>query len=427
MTAAVRRPYYGWILAVVLGSTETVSWGVLYYAFSVIITPISAETGWSRGEISGAFALMLVISGVAGLAVGRWLDEHGPRLLMTAGSIAAVPLVVALSQVRDVRSFYVVWIFIGVVFATVNYGPAFATIIVWFRRRRSRALMIVTLIAGLSSTIFVPLTAWLVSVQGWRSALVTLAVVLGALTIAPHALLLRRRPADLGLGVDGDPRGSDDQPTSVTPEPSLSFREALRHPSFRWLALAFSLYALGVGVPVHLVAYLGDHGYPLSFAAAAAGGIGASQVLGRLLFAPLERRFAPRTVSLLIYIGQPLALLMLLLVPSAVGVVLFVVLFGAARGMETLLRSTIIAGLYGPRRIASIAAVLTLATTITQAISPVSLGAVYDAVRSYVPALWALLLLSCVAAAAVYAGDRRPSGRPRRPPRSTGTSELAPP
>jgi hypothetical protein len=110
-----------------------------------------------------------------------------------------------------------------------------------------------------------------------------------------------------------------------------------------------------------------------------------------------------------VYAGQPLALLILLLAPGELGVILFVVLFGAARGMETLLRSTIIAGLYGPRRIASIAAVLTLATTLTQAISPVSLGAVYDSVKSYVPGLWALVLLSCVAAVAVYLGDRRPA------------------
>lgn len=392
----------------VLGSTETVSWGVLYYAFSVLIQPTTLELGWSRAEISGALSVMLVVSGVAGLLVGRWLDEHGPRLLMTAGSIAAIPLVLAWSQARDLVFFYAVWVGIGIVFAMVNYGPAFATIIVWFRRDRSRALMVVTLIAGFSSTLFVPLTAWLVSVQGWRQTLVTLAIVLGVLTVAPHAFLLRRRPADIGSGVDGDPIDGHPDAVPVMPEPSHSLRGALRHPTFPWLAVAFALFALGVGVPVHLVAYLGDHGYSLAFAAAAAGGIGASQVLGRLLFAPLEQRLAPRTVSLLIYAGQPLALLILLLVPGEPGVLLFVVLFGAARGMETLLRSTIIAGLYGPRRIASIAAVLTLATTLTQALSPVSLGAVYDSVRSYVPGFWALIVLSCVAAVAVYVGDQRP-------------------
>lgn len=403
----MKRPYYGWILAIVLGSTETVSWGVLYYTFSVLVAPTTAELGWSRAQISGALSVMLVVSGLAGLWTGRWLDEHGPRLLMTAGSIVAVPLVIAWSQSRDLLSFYLVWIGIGFAFAAVNYGPAFATMIVWFRRHRSRALTLVTLIAGFSSTVFVPLAAWLVSVQGWRAALVTLAIVLGLLTIAPHALLLRRRPADIGRGIDGDPLEAGPDATVAPPEQSHSFREALRHPTFKWLALAFALYALGVGVPVHMVAYLGDHGYSLAFAAAATGGIGAAQVLGRLLFAPLERRLAPRTVSVLIYLGQPLALLILLFVPSELGVIAFVLLFGAARGAETLVRSTIVAGLYGPRRIASIAAVLTLATTLTQAISPVTLGAVYDNVKSYVPGFWALVVLSCVAAVAVYLGDRR--------------------
>ncbi|HEY8806526.1 MAG TPA: MFS transporter [Candidatus Limnocylindria bacterium] len=407
----MKRPYYGWILAVTLGFTETVSWGVLYYTFSVLIAPTTAELGWTRAQISGALSAMLVVSGLAGLWVGRWLDEHGPRQLMTAGSIAAVPLVIAWSQVRDLFSFYVIWILIGFAFAATNYGPAFATIIVWFRRDRSRALTLVTLIAGFASTVFVPLAAWLVSVQGWRTALVSLAVLLGVLTIAPHALLLRRRPADIGVGVDGDPLEPGPDVTVAPPELSASFREALRHPTFKWLALAFALYALGVGVPVHLVAYLGDHGYSLAFAAAATGGIGAAQVLGRLLFAPLERRLAPRTISVLIYAGQPIALLILLFAQSEVGIIAFVILFGAARGAETLVRSTIVAGLYGPRRIASIAAVLTLATTLTQAISPVSLGAVYDSVGSYIPGIWALIALSCVAVVAVYLGDRRPAHR----------------
>ncbi|HEV2009512.1 MAG TPA: MFS transporter, partial [Candidatus Limnocylindria bacterium] len=160
MRVRSRRPYYGWVLAVVLGFTETVSWGVLYYAFSVLVAPTTQELGWSRAEVSGALSTMLVVSGIAGLAVARWLDEHGPRLLMTAGSIVAVPLVIAWSQARDLFSFYLIWILIGVAFAAVNYGPAFATIIVWFRRHRSRALMVVTLVAGFSSTVFVPLTAW---------------------------------------------------------------------------------------------------------------------------------------------------------------------------------------------------------------------------------------------------------------------------
>lgn len=408
VSARARRPYYGWTLVGVLGITETVSWGVVYYAFSALITPTSAELGWSRAAISGAFSLALVLSGVSGLFVGRWVDDHGPRLIMTIGSIVAVGLVVAWSQVSDLVAFYIVWALIGVTMAAVLYGPALATITVWFRRRRARALTVLTLMAGFASTIFVPLAAWLVLAQGRRGALLTLAAILAIATIVPHAVFLRRRPSDLGLGVDGDPSVTADG-TPHAPELSASLREALRHPTFKWIALAYGLFALGVGVPVHFVAYLGDHGYPLGFAAAATGAIGAAQVFGRMFFAPLEGRLAPRTMSVLIYAGQPLSLLVLLLVPSVLGVLAFVVLFGASRGMETLVRSTLASGLYGPARFASIYAALTLFMFATQAIAPVSLGAVYDTVGSYVPGLWALFVLSCLAMIAVYVGDRRPA------------------
>ncbi|HZC31121.1 MAG TPA: MFS transporter [Gaiellaceae bacterium] len=383
------------------------SWGVLYYALSVFITPMSAELGGSRAAIAGAFSVMLIVSGIVGIGVGRWLDDHGPRVLMTAGSVLAVLMTLAWSRVHDLPSYYAVWVLIGVAFAATNYSPAFATITVWFRRLRARALTAMTLIAGFSSTVFVPLAAWLVATQGWRDALLYLAALLAVTTIPLHALVLRRRPADLGLGVDGDPLSTPEGVTSVVPEISVSLRDALAHPSFPWIAATFGIYALGVGVPVHLVAFLHDQGHPLAFAAAATGGLGVAQVLGRLAFAPLAERLSQRALALLIYAGSPVALALLLLVPSALGVIVFVGLFGAARGAETLLRSTLVAGYYGARRFASIYAVLTLFMTAAQALAPLALGAVYDAARTYVPGLWALVALLCGASLSIYMADRR--------------------
>jgi MFS family permease len=79
--------YYGWVIVAALGLTETVSWGVLYYAFSVFLVPMQRELGWSTGTLTGAYSLALLLSGLAAPLVGRWLDRHGPRMLMTAGSV----------------------------------------------------------------------------------------------------------------------------------------------------------------------------------------------------------------------------------------------------------------------------------------------------------------------------------------------------
>jgi fucose permease len=205
--------------------------------------------------------------------------------------------------------------------------------------------------------------------------------------------------------VDGDPRGSAD--TRSAHSEGGRVIDAMRHPTFPWIAATLFLFSLGVGIPVHFVAFLRDQGYPIAFAAGAAGGIGASQVLGRIVFTPLERSLAPRAVSVLVYGLAPLALLILLLVPSAAGVLAFVIVYGASRGMDTLVRTAIVADQYGTRRFATISSVLILLTTVSGAIAPIALGALYDRLGSYLVGLWALCGLHALAAVTVYFGDRR--------------------
>src|SRR3982750_2195965 len=101
-----RRPFYGWAIVSALALTETTSFGILYYAFAVFLPSIEKELGWSRAQTTGAFSLALLLSGLAAIPAGRWLDLRGGRALMTAGSVAATLLVLAWSQVRDLSAFY---------------------------------------------------------------------------------------------------------------------------------------------------------------------------------------------------------------------------------------------------------------------------------------------------------------------------------
>jgi MFS family permease len=96
----IPRPYYGWVIAAALAVTETVSWGIVYYSFSVFLLPMEAELGATRAELSFAFSLALLVSGVAAIPVGRWVDRHGARGLMTTGSLLASGLVWAWSIPR---------------------------------------------------------------------------------------------------------------------------------------------------------------------------------------------------------------------------------------------------------------------------------------------------------------------------------------
>lgn len=198
-----RTPFYGWRFVAVLAVTETLSWGVLYYAFSVFQVPIGAELGLTSAQLSGAFSLAVLLTGVAAVPVGRWLDARGPRGLMTAGSVVCALLVVAWSQVHNAAGLYAVMAGIGLARAAVLYDPAFAVTVRWFHTRRSSALLAVTVVAGFASTVALPSSDALIDALGWRRALLVLAAVLAAATVLPHWLVLRRDPADVGAHPDG--------------------------------------------------------------------------------------------------------------------------------------------------------------------------------------------------------------------------------
>lgn len=406
--------YYGWPLVMVLGITQTTSWGIVYYAYSVLIIPMQAELGWSRAEVTGAFSLALAVSSLAAFPVGRWIDRHGARALMTVGSILSVLLLLAWSTVRDLASFYAVWVAIGLAMALVLYEPSFAVAAAWFRRRRGQAMTVITTMAGFASTIFLPLTAWLVIAQGWRGTLVTLALLLAVVTIPLHALVVRRRPEDLGLTVDDDPPAV----AAARPERAIGVRAALGGSAFWWLALAFSLGTIiAIAQHVHFVPYLVGLGHDPALAAAAAGLIGAMKSPARIVFGPLADRVPVRHLTALLYILQTLALGILLLIPGEVGIFGFAIVFGAAVGALTTARPALLAEVYGRVHYGAISGAMVASGAVARALAPIGIGALYDGLGTYVPIWWALALIAMLAAgvlrlAAAPDGARAPSPGP---------------
>lgn len=171
--------------------TEIVSWGVLYYAFPVLSSTITQDTGWSTTTTTALFSGALTVSAVAGIGVGRAMHTHGPRALMTGGSVLAVAAVLLLAWSPTLWVFAAGWLIAGLAMSCVLYAPAFAAVTVWFGNDRVPALTAITLVAGLASTVFAPATAALSDHLSWRSTYLVLAVVLAALTIPVHWLALR--------------------------------------------------------------------------------------------------------------------------------------------------------------------------------------------------------------------------------------------
>lgn len=379
-----RKPiYYGWIIALVLAITTTVSYGVLFYAFSVFIAPMEAEFGWSRGELSGAFSLSLLITGLVALPVGYWLDKRGSRLLMTAGSIGAMVAVMLWSQVNTFPEFIVVTALMGFFGAGILYEPAFAVIATWFSQSRGTAMAIVTFIAGFASTIFTPLSQALLEAYGWRQAILILAIILGAINIPLHALFLRRKPADLGLATDGGANAGN-----ASASPNINLRTVLRSRYFWLLTLAFSLSSLSIfAVRIHFIPLLISVDVQPGSAALASGAIGVMQVVGRTIFAPVERRFSSRTMAIGVFFLLTISLATLLLGSAPWLIALFVALFGMAIGSHTLTRPLIVADTYGAAYYGRISSTMVIFLTLTGTASPFAAGVLFDLFGSYNPML----------------------------------------
>jgi predicted MFS family arabinose efflux permease len=363
----------GWRIVAALAVSQTVGYGVLSYTFAVLLTPMQQALDTGPVAVTGALTASLLAAALTAVPVGRWLDRHGGRALMTTGSVLATLLVVAWSRVETVAQLYAVWIGIGIVSAAVLYETALAVVVTWFpQQRRATALLAVTVVAGFASSIFLPLTGALVEAYGWRAAVLILAVIHGAVTVPLH--LLVRRPPRAEPIRGGRGRGN---PTAV--------RTALRDRGYWLLTIVFVTHTAGVAIiSVHLVAYLRDLGHPATFAASIAGLLGVLSVTGRLVSTGARRRFAAHHVTAVVFAVQAAgAALLVLAARNTVGAVAAVLAFGLGFGVATIARPTILADRYGTTGYATIAAVLAVPLTIAKAAAPLGASLIRQNTGSY--------------------------------------------
>ncbi|MBI1295604.1 MFS transporter [bacterium] len=421
--SGARRPtlFYGWIVVGTLAITEPISWGILYYGFGVMLTPIQQEMGWSHAELTGAFSLMLLVSGIMAVPVGRWLDSHGARGLMTLGSCLAVLATIGWAQVQTLTDFYLIWMAIGVVSAMVLYEPAFAVTATWFVRQRAQALTLLTLGGGLASVIFVPLATWLVQETGWRTSLWILAVILAVTTIPLHALVLRRGPDAVNARPDGDvdpvvaaPTGA--QSTSVASASQDRLRPsgvpvdvAVRTAAFWWLSVSFTFSLIAsVALAVHLLPFLTGQGYSPGFAALTVSVLGGSQIPGRLVFGPLSSRFSLRVTTAFLFAMVTVGLILMLIAPAGWLVLLGASFFGMGSGASSPARAALVGDFFGVANYGAINGTMTLVLTAARAGAPLAMGVLYTWTGGYNAVFWTLIVCSALAVGSLLAA-RNPS------------------
>jgi MFS family permease len=373
---------------VTLGIAQCVAWGILYYAFGVLLVPMARELGVSTTAAAATMSIAALTSAAAAVPLGRRFDRVHLPAWMALGALFGAGVLAGWSRARGLGGLYLVGAGLGIAQALTLYEPAFAVVARWFadERARARSLMAVTLFGGLASTVFVPITTLLVERLGWRGALLALAALLALLPAAGTGLLL---PHLLGPA---------ERASTVAPLAGPAGAPRERGPTLYGLAVLFFMISLTTtALAVHLPAALSTSGHSAREAAAVVGWTGAMQLAGRLTL-PL---LSGRTVRLALLLSlAPLALgfVTLAAAPPTPLLLLGLSALGAGAGALTLLRPLSVSRLFEREIFGRVSGVLAVAHHAARAAAPLGAAWIFDRTGSYT-----LLFVGSVAGLALAA------------------------
>jgi MFS family permease len=403
------RPRFDQRLILWLSLAQLITWGSVFYTFALLVEPVERELGLGRAQTSLAFSLALLVEGFCALRIGRWIDRGHERLVMTGGSLLVGGCLLLHGFIGNLWGFYAVWALLGAGMSATLYAPVFAVVTRRFPDNFRRGIITMTFLGGLASTVFIPLSAWLIAQWGWRPALWCLAG-LQFLVCAPlHGLLLRHAPTG---------RAHTDAPHA-----HADFNRHVRSAPFVLIGV-FVVLVMGVtaALPAHMVSLLRESGLSEAWAITVPASIGLVQVFGRALLYFFEHHVDVHVANRVIPCFLPLGLACLLLAPwlGVLGagwalalVWLFVLLYGMGNGMVTIVKGTVIAQYVDRDHVASLNGALGVPMALARAAAPLMLGLLWTREAGYGRGLALLLALSVVAVAALLGAQRLALARMR--------------
>jgi MFS family permease len=378
-----------WRAVLVLGVTQILAWGAIFYPPVLTLPLIAAELGWSTTFVMGGFSLALLAAGLVSPAVGRLIDRHGGHRVMPAGSLLAALGLLALAHVEYRVSYLAVWLLLGVAISASLYDPAFASLGRIFGAAARRPITALTLAGGFASTVSWPATHVLIELLGWRGTYLVYAALLAFVAAPLHAFVLPRQRADR----EARPENGQPAPTAVLP--ARGWRFAL-------VAAAFAAYAfVPSGLSAHLLAIFGRSGIDAGSVVAIGALFGPSQVLARVGEILFARAIHPLLVARFA-VGMLLAgfgLMAIAGVSSLPVAAAFMVMFGMANGLITIARGTVPLALFGASGYGALLGRIAGPFLVMQAIAPLVLALIAEhgsdrAVLTVVAAL-ALTAFTC--------------------------------
>ena len=335
----MKKIFHGWWMVGASSGMQFVQGTLLLQSFGAYFAVLRDDRGWSKTELSVASAMHQLEAAVLGPLLGWFLDRFGPQWVIRVGVLVFGCGFMLLSCIETLWQFYGAFILTALGGSLCGFFPLNVALIHWFEKQRARALasMQIGMAAG---GLCVPLIAWSLATWGWRATAFTSGLLIIAICL-PLSFVIRRRPEDMGLKLDGAESVLPDLNSEVKKEPEektrdFTAREALRTPAFWLISLGhgFALFVV-MGINTHAITHMKEGlGYTIEAAAFAIMLQTVAQLCGVGIGAWIGDRYDKRRLSALCMLGHMLGLLCLTYATNTAMIIAYAVLHGVAWGLR---------------------------------------------------------------------------------------------
>jgi len=391
--AKTPRFYYGWVIVVVIGLGGFTQSAESYPILGVFMKPITEEFQWSRTIFSGSTLIGTLIGGVVAMIVGPMLDRLGARWTLTATFAVLGATLILMASINSLWQFYLLQI-IGRALTMGVLALALGVVVPkWFIAKRGRAVALGGLGQRIGNAVTPLYVQALVSQGSWRLATVVAGLLMWTVSMIPVAIFMRRKPEDMGLLPDGvdpgkaqdredDARSSPEQPPRQ--EISMTRAQALRHPSFYLLMVAFSLvFVAAPALNLHMIPYMTDKGISEGYAVASVALLSLCAGAGSLFTGFLSERITARRTLVGILALMSLGFIGLLQVNSTWQAIVWAIYYGLSFGGMFILQQVIFADFYGRDNVGAIRGIVWPVQMVFNATGPFIASVAFDVLGSY--------------------------------------------
>jgi MFS family permease len=373
---------YRWVIVALGGLMGCVALGAMF-SLAVFLSPMSAETGWSRAGISLAMTINFIVMAFGSFAWGSASDRWGARVVTLCGAVLLGAALVIASRAQSLREFQLTYgILIGFA-ASSFFAPMIATVMGWFDTSRNLAVSLVSAGMGMAPLTISPLASWLITHHGWRSAMLSIGVLAWVLLV-PASLFVRRPPVA----------------QAAPPKPDKAeVGRALTSPQFLVLGFTFMLCCMAHSGPIfHVVSYAMYCGIGAMAAVSVYSVEGLAGLGGRIVIGLFADRLGAKRVLIGTLILQSLAIAAYLRVNTLPEFYTMAVIFGIAYGGGMPLYASIAREYFPQHIMGTVFGAATMLSSLGMSLGPVAGGWVFDTFHNYA---WLYVASALVAAGAV--------------------------